>query len=430
MAAGRMVGVHDMTGQGNTRGYKQMDNRFDIGNHLQLGGYQNTSANTGWSDDANMAFDQSERFGAASYNRFMGGSAGYMQNAYATTLPNSKTGLMPHSTSNSHVGTNSLVMGTGVHSSSDLQVEEAQTNAVTQGQNTQMDIEDVAHHFVFRYYSLLHSNPSGLFNLYAKTAQLCKPDMKGNRVVANGHSEIKNFYSQFVPTQITSVIKKIEVQTVVNQSTLIILLIAEITSRASSVPETQVISQMVALGADQAKARYHILNDIAVTGMRSKDFWDSDKKKETPKMVEKSPGPRNRTNAQSKVDSFVKTIEEDGMTGKEPRDKTKIVIFGLPSSITEKEVRDGLMERMKSRTTVEGRIIRIDLKKHYPNSEKSPMYAFVHLDSVETGESLIGENFVIRGRQLNVDFYKRNHQNREGLYNRGNARNKANPVAW
>lgn len=270
MATGRSAGVPELGTHGHVRGYKQVDNRFDVGNALHLGGYQGHSGNTGWSDDAHIPFDQPERFGA--YSRFIGGATGYAPSAYASNLQNTKTTLMPPATSSAHLTANALIMASGIHNSAEMQTDAGQTTGVPQEQHPQISNDDIAHHFVFRYYSLLYSNPAGVYNLYSKSGQLCKPDIKGNRAVATGHSEIKNYYSQFSPNQLTAVIKTIEVQSIGTQGTLVVLVWGDVITRNGNMKDSRILSQSFVLCGDQTRSRFHIVNDIAVTDMRD-DGW-------------------------------------------------------------------------------------------------------------------------------------------------------------
>lgn len=430
MVAGRSVGVHDVTAQGQGRGYKPMDNHFDVGNPLHLGGYQAHPGTSGWSDGSHMPFDQNERFGAEAYNRFIGGATNYAPNAYNGNYQGNKTSLMPPSNSTGHVGNNNILMEAGIHNSTEMQADGARANAVAQGQQPAVDCEDVAQHFVFRYYSLLHSNPSGIFNLYAKTAQLCKPDLNGSRVVAVGHNEIKNYYALFSPSQITAVIRKIEVQSVGDKNALMILIVAELKLKIQSVPETQLVSQVVVLGSDQARVRYHILNDIAIINTRNQEYREQDKKKDDSKSTNNILQIKSRTTPPTRYEQLVQTADEGVINSQETRDKSKLIIFGLPSDITSDEVREALTSRMKSRANREWRILRVDLKKHYQNSEASPFYAFVHLDSSEAGEAVVGDNLSIRGCSLTVDFYKRNNTSKIATPNRANNRDQGKPSVW
>ncbi|GFE53963.1 ras-GTPase-activating binding protein, putative [Babesia ovis] len=260
MAAQKAVLTQDKGSSWHLRGYKPIDNRLDVGNSLYLGEYQGHSGNTGWSYDSHLPFDQTDRFSSGAYNRFMGGTTNYSHGTYGSNLPNSNPTMLQTGTATTQSNQNNVMYQSIVQNSSVSQTTATQTLSSTPEMH--MNIEDIAHHFVYRYYSLLHSNPGGLYNLYSRTAQLCKPDVHGNRTVANGHTEIRNYYAQFLPKQTTANIKQIEVQNISNQGSLVLLIVGDVNTRIGNRVITKRVSHTVILAGDQTRSRFHIVNDI------------------------------------------------------------------------------------------------------------------------------------------------------------------------
>ncbi|GIX65518.1 NTF2-like protein [Babesia caballi] len=250
-----------------TRGYKPMENRLDGGSSLYMSGYPGPSGNTGWAEDGQLSFDNTDRFSARGYNRLMGGSSGYASNTYGNSGPSSNS-APGNSTSaaGSTTGSNAPhpPMMPGVLMS---QLGGSHSLGSSPEMHPQMNVDEIAQQFVYKYYSLLSGNPAGVFNLYARNAQLSKPDLRGNRVVASGHSEIKSYYSQFSPNQTASNIKKIDVQAIGALASIVILIAGDLYIRIGGKTETRRLTQVVVICGDQTRSRFQIVNDMAAVDL-------------------------------------------------------------------------------------------------------------------------------------------------------------------
>ncbi|EDO07113.1 Nuclear transport factor 2 (NTF2) domain family protein [Babesia bovis T2Bo] len=410
MSAQRMSVIQEKGANWHPRGYKSTDTRLNVGNPLYLGEYQGHSGNTGWSDESNLPFDPAQRFGSNSYNRFMGGATGYGHNGYVNNLPNSTTGALQNTAQATQSTTNDAIYPSVVENVSPTQPSTAQTVNSPPESSVNVDIEDVAHHFVYRYYSLLHSNPSGMFNLYSRKAHICKNDLHGNRIAVNGHADIKNYYSQFLPKHTTAHIRHIEVQNIGNQGSLLILIVGDVNTRMNNKILTKRVSHAVVLVGDQAKTRFHIVNDVTI----QEQIVSEKTEVETQPIVHKEPEavvpPKNQVMPQAPPST--QEVINDSHAQK-MRERGRCVIMGLPKDVTVDELRKAINNRFATSNKKDARVLRVDIKIPNHGGEDVPLIAFVLVDSWYAADVLVSGGIVVRDKRFSVDIHKRGHNSRE-----------------
>ncbi|KAK2195103.1 bifunctional MFS transporter superfamily/AmpG-like permease-Acetyl-coenzyme A transporter 1/NTF2-like domain superfamily/Nuclear transport factor 2 [Babesia duncani] len=244
--------------------------------------------------------------------------------------------------------------------------------------------EDIAYHFAYRYYSLLNGDPSSMYILYAKDGQMSKMDLEGKRVVAVGHGEIRNYYSQFVHAKTSANLTNVEVSCIgANAGLLLIMITGTLTTFFHNKEETRNISQSVVLSGDPWRSRFHIVNDILVNSDNSNTNVSIDSPQEGEQAQQVL-----RQSSGSMVDFSHK------------KKGSKLIAFGIPQGITADDFHTILNQRLAN-TDCKGKVTLVEIK-----GDKQK-YAFIQVDSETTGEVLMTEKLNVNGKLLQLELYKR-----------------------
>ncbi|UVC49734.1 hypothetical protein MACK_003845 [Theileria orientalis] len=399
---------HNQTGRG------EMSNLYQYGN-----GYQNQQYNNNWGE--NVQFDQTR---LTSYT-----------NNYATSYPTNSNSY-PTSTNNYPTNTNSnYPASTTSYPNNSSSYSSSRGNNYVHGytgtmplvgdarmppmpmNNSQVlvdqvtdtaTLEEMAHLFTYRYYSLLNTNPSYMYSLYSKDAQMSKPDVTGKRVVASDHNEIRNYYQQYTSYVLTSNIHSVEVQLVSSHPLFLVQIAGSYTlvNEKEGLEQTKQFVQTVLLSGDLTRSRYQVINDL-VTELQAP---------ENATATTYSHGTPTTSVAKELQGSPHQDLMSDTSRNVMRKDKDvyKLAIFGIPPMVTEVILTDLINQRL-AQLESDGKVVDVAVKPQKVNrkSNESLLYAFVELDSKEAADTLLANDLIIQDRNITIEPYKRTDKKRD-----------------
>lgn len=361
------------------KGFKHIPGRRnDSGNPLYFGA---NYPNIGWSND-NVVPYENARLSATSYG-------GYDTNNFNSAI---------YSANSNNNGLNTYAQGFQGH------LAQGPTGLPPHPVHAEVsyNMDEIAYLFVYRYYSLLNSNPDGMYNLYSKIAQISKPDLEGNRVCSMGHSDIRIYYGNFRPSQITCDVKQIEVQEVGAQNMLMVVICGSM-----SIDEDEIyFTQSVVLSGDSNRTRFHIINDVQCNLDHVK--------KPAIEITSETPfqEPKERQPATPPQIINLQRMEESDL------DSNKIVIFGIPSTATEEIVINAINQKLEQLGN-KAKVSKIGLKKMKPQPNRvggkveaagnasGGLYTFIEFDSADSVNDLLHHGLQILGRIVTIKPYRR-----------------------
>uniref|UniRef100_A0A3B0MT78 NTF2 domain-containing protein n=1 Tax=Theileria annulata TaxID=5874 RepID=A0A3B0MT78_THEAN len=412
----------DRNFQRNSRVYKHsQNNRSEMSNlYSYSSSYQNQQYSNNWSE--NVQFDQ-PRLSSYSSNyqtTYPTNTSTYPANtssypATNTTYPSNTTSYPANTSSNSsyvhaYSGTMPLVGDNrmSVNGNMPTTVPMNTSQVLVDQALDSSTLEEIAYFFTYKYYSMLNNNPTYMYSLYSKEAQLSKTDASGNRVVASDHNEIRNYYQQFVNYVITSNIHNIEIQLVSSHPLFLVLITGSFTlaNEKTNTEQTKLFAQTVLLSGDVSRSRYHIINDL-LTELNTLNTHS------TTTLVHTS---HSTTTPEQPHDLKSQDYHHDSSRSlrKDSKDGFKIAIFGIPPMVTEVILTEIINKRL-TQLNSDGKVVDVAIKPQKVNrkSNESLLYAFVELDSPEAVETLLANDLQIQDRNITLEPYKRTEKKRE-----------------